>query len=272
MRVKFLGTAAAEGFPAVFCNCEYCQIARSLGGKNIRTRSQTLINDDLLIDFPADTYHHFLQNNIEGDKIKYLLITHSHSDHLYPADLHMHGGAYAHNMREALLQIYCGSGAYEKISNVSGTLQGIVINVLEPYQTVAVGDYEVTALPARHAVGDGALFYVIRGERTLLYAHDTGYFYDDVFAFIKENDIVFDMVSLDCTNIELPITDEGSHMGLDNIGRVLSRLEEIGAVTSKTVRYVNHFSHNANPQHQILEECAAKYGCCVSYDGCCVEL
>ena len=69
MKLKYLGTAAAEAFPAVFCNCKYCNEARELGGKNIRTRSQAMINDDLLIDFPADTYAHFLQNGIDGEKI-----------------------------------------------------------------------------------------------------------------------------------------------------------------------------------------------------------
>ena len=50
MKVTFLGTAAAEGFPAVFCNCRFCKEARVLGGKNLRTRSQSIVNDDLLID------------------------------------------------------------------------------------------------------------------------------------------------------------------------------------------------------------------------------
>jgi phosphoribosyl 1,2-cyclic phosphodiesterase len=31
MKLNFLGTAAAEGFPAIFCNCEYCKEARKLG-------------------------------------------------------------------------------------------------------------------------------------------------------------------------------------------------------------------------------------------------
>ena len=62
MELTYLGTAAAEGFPAMFCNCAHCREARALGGKNIRTRSQALVNDDLLIDFPADTYMHFLNN------------------------------------------------------------------------------------------------------------------------------------------------------------------------------------------------------------------
>ena len=56
MILTFLGTAAAEGVPAVFCNCKFCNEARRLGGKNIRTRSQSIVNDDLLIDIPADTF------------------------------------------------------------------------------------------------------------------------------------------------------------------------------------------------------------------------
>ena len=51
MKFKFLGTAAAEGFPAIFCRCKACEEARLLRGKNIRTRAQALINNDLLIDF-----------------------------------------------------------------------------------------------------------------------------------------------------------------------------------------------------------------------------
>ena len=65
MKFKFLGTAAAEGVPGLFCNCEICEKTRILKGKNIRTRSQSLINDDLLIDFPADTYLHVLNYGLE---------------------------------------------------------------------------------------------------------------------------------------------------------------------------------------------------------------
>ena len=31
MKLTYLGTAAAEGLPALFCNCEFCQKARELG-------------------------------------------------------------------------------------------------------------------------------------------------------------------------------------------------------------------------------------------------
>ena len=89
MRIKYLGTAAAEGVPGIFCDCENCKRARKLGGKNIRTRSQAILDDTLLIDFPADTYMHFLRFNLPLTKIKSCIITHSHMDHLYPVEFEM---------------------------------------------------------------------------------------------------------------------------------------------------------------------------------------
>ncbi len=53
MKIQYFGTAAAEGSPALFCNCTICEEAKETKGKNIRTRSQMLINDDQLIDFSA---------------------------------------------------------------------------------------------------------------------------------------------------------------------------------------------------------------------------
>lgn len=270
MKLTYLGTAAAEGFPALFCNCDFCAEARRLGGKNIRTRSQSLINNDLLIDFPADTYHHLLQQGIEGDTIPFLLITHGHGDHLYPTDLHLRHGAYAHKKRAPVLQIFCSGKTAERV----GTPPNTEVNVLTPFAPAEIGHYTVTPLPARHMPGGEPLFYIIRDNnegKTLLYAHDTGYFFEEVFDHIAANGIVFDMVSLDCTNMDIAIPDTGSHMGFPNLGRVLERLADLGAVTEKTVKYVNHFSHNGNPLQHVLEARAAAYGCAVSYDGCTVE-
>ena len=268
MKLTYLGTAAAEGFPALFCNCKYCNEARRLGGKNIRTRSQSLINEDMLIDFPADSYMHFLNGGIEGDKIKHLLITHTHSDHFYPKDLFMRHTYFAHDMRVPTLNVFCSEAVRKKFD---GTPTNVEITVLRPYETADLGDYRVTALPARHMREGGCLIYIIEGEKTLLYAHDTGYFYDEVFDFIKEKGIKLDMATFDCTNVNIPISDSDGHMGFANIERVINRLTEIGAITEATVKYVNHFSHNGNPVHDYLEENAEKIGCKVSYDGCKVE-
>ena len=270
MKITFLGTAAAEAMPATFCNCKYCIEARRLGGKNIRTRSQALIDDSLLIDLPADTYFHFIQNGIEGDKISHLLITHSHGDHCYPTELFWRTPPYAHNMREATLKVFCGRGAYDKIL-AEGSPKNVEITKVSAFESFKVGKYTVTALPARHAQGDDALFYIIEGEKTMLYAHDTGYFYDEVFDFIEKRGFKFDFATFDCTNVDIKISDEGGHMGIANIERVISRLESIGAIDGDTVKVINHFSHNAAPLHHLLEARVEGKGWLVSYDGMSVE-
>ena len=268
MKLTYLGTAAAEGFPALFCNCKYCVEARRLGGKNIRTRSQSLVNDDLLIDLPADTYSHFLNNGIEGDRIKTLLITHCHSDHFYPKDLLMRHGAYAHDMRSPTLKLVASAGTLSVMPDVPPSVEVVTVKA---YETVEVNGYMITALPARHMLGSEALFYIVKGDKTLLYAHDTGYFYDEVFEYLKNSGVKVDMISIDCTYVDIPVPDNEGHMGFSNIGKLIDDLKGIGAVTDTTVCYVNHFSHNGNPEHERLTALAAECGCGASYDGCCVE-
>lgn len=271
MNLTYLGTAAAEGFPGIFCNCQFCREARKLKGKNIRTRSQAIVNDDLLIDLPADTYHHFLTNDIEGDKIKYLLVTHSHSDHFHYDELDFRRDWFAHDMRSEKLHVFCNKGTMEKFEK-NGVPKNIEVNQLRPFEKRCIGDYNITALPARHYPGDEALFYVIERDKTILYAHDTGYFYEEVFEYIKDNKIRFDMASFDCTNADIPIPDTGHHMGIDNISRVIQRLKSDGAADDDTIMYMNHFSHNGNPIHHILEKKVENLGIKVSYDGCVVNI
>lgn len=272
MKLTYLGTAAAEGYPALFCRCQYCMEARALGGKNIRTRSQALVNDDLLIDFPADSYHHFLTHGVEFDKVENLIVTHAHADHFYPGDLHIRGGAFAHDMRAETLVVHGGQGVKSRLYP-SGDEEwpGVAFSDFKPFETKRVGNYEITPFPARHMPGSDPFFYIIKGEKTLLYAHDTGYFYEEVWDYLEATRPCFDMVSLDCTNVDIPISNEGSHMGFPNIQMVLERLTGLGVINEKTVKIVNHFSHNGNPRHDHLEERAAAYGCLVSYDGMQVE-
>ena len=56
MEFRFLGTAAAEGWPAMFCECEACREAERRGGRNIRRRSGAMLGDEILIDCPPDLY------------------------------------------------------------------------------------------------------------------------------------------------------------------------------------------------------------------------
>ena len=273
MKITFFGTAAAEGFPGLFCNCKYCQRARELGGKNIRGRSQSLINDDLLIDMPPDTMTRFQLHGIRGDKLKTVLFTHGHGDHYFPANLQLRIPPYAHNMEVEVLDVLCPETVYEHCKSFLGeNAASVRLHKAVPYETVQLNGYEITPLKARHDFSRSAVIYSIAKDgKRMLYAHDTGYFYDEVFDYIRDNRLYFDFATFDCTNAHLPSKQTESHMGFDNVELVIERLREMGAIDDNSRLFVNHFSHNGNPLHEDMEASASKIGCEVSFDGCTVE-
>lgn len=172
------------------------------------------------------------------------------------------------------ITVYCNERVKELFFAVNDgkiyadVLRGIKFFVPEPFVPFKAGAYTVTPLPARHTQDEQSLIYIIEKDgKTVLYGNDTGYFYEEVFAYIEKHDIRFDMISLDCTMVNNPVPDTGTHMGFDQIRRVAQRLQKAGAVTDKTVKYVTHFSHNGNPLQSELEKSAKKIGFCAAYDG-----
>jgi phosphoribosyl 1,2-cyclic phosphate phosphodiesterase len=275
MKIQFLGTAAAEGFPGSFCNCEYCQNVRNLGEKYYRTRCQSLIDGKLLIDLPADTYYHFLKYGIRGDQIETVIFTHTHADHFYQKELDMRGAGYGKNMEVEKLNLLIPANATEKIDRLGKHTKDIMnVVVAEPYKTVKFGDYEITPLKARHGYGaiDANIYLIKKGEKSFLYGHDTGYFYDEVFDYLKDNNVYLSGLTLDCCYASLPISDEGAHMGYPNNERVLNRLEELGVIDKNTKRVINHFSHNVNPVQEVIEKESKHLNCIVAYDGMTLEI
>lgn len=278
MKIQFLGTAAAESWPALFCRCDHCERARVAGGKNIRTRSQTLINNDLLIDFPSDTNHHMLMNNLDLSAVKYLLVTHAHIDHFAPIDLFFRSKSYyAHNLTEEKLFLYANEAVLEIYDRIIAEYtvepqdQGIFPAFLPLYTPTQLGAYTVTALKANHAEEEkNAYIYLITdGKSTLLYLHDTGRLYDEVYAYLKENKIKADLISFDCTYVLLD--SGGGHLGLDSCQAERDKLIENGIADEKTRFIVNHFSHNGRAIHDELVPVAKKLGFETAYDGMKIE-
>ncbi len=279
MKFQYLGTAAAEGWPAVFCNCAYCNKARALGGKNIRTRSQAILNDEVLFDFNADTYMHTLNNHLDLSKVHTLLITHSHTDHFYPAELIIRGGCYAHNMKEEKLHIYCNQAVKDYFYTAAecelekSIEENIIFHVIKPFDTFTHRGYKVTALPAKHMKTEDCVNYLVEYEgKTLYYAHDTGMLFDSVYDYFKTQGTVLDFASLDCTCGALIAGEEGGHMGfVDNV-KVVEKLKAQHTIDAHTKVIINHFSHNGGMLYDELMEKGKQYGIDVSYDGKVVEI
>lgn len=276
MKIQFLGTCAAEGIPALWCNCDNCKRSREIGGRAIRSRSQALIDGKLLIDFPADTYWHMMKNGIDLLDISHCLITHSHSDHLYPADIAMISPGFSHVPDGFKLTFHGTHKMAEKLIDTVKPIcekHGIVdFAPIDPFAPQKIGDYTVTALPSVHDPKSGPVFYQIEGEKSILYAHDTHYFHDDVWNYFEESKPHFDLVSLDCTNACLPLTYVG-HMGLEENIKVRERMLSIGVADEGTVFICNHFSHNGiSVVYDDFVPIAAKEGFGVSYDGMTVNI
>ena len=267
MKLKFLGTAAYEGIPALFCNCDVCRKSRELGGRNMRSRSQALVDEDLLLDFPADTLWHTHRFGLDWQKIRYCLITHDHSDHLYPEDAIQADPAFTHGHNG--LHFYSAQAGYDHLNNKLGdsTKKLIKISLVEAGKKFTAGDYEVLPLWADHDSSSSPVFYSIRkGNKKLLYAHDTGWFPDASWDLLKKEGGVFDLISLDCTGGLVGGGWTRGHMGLETNLKVIERLRDEKLIDDKTVIVANHFTHNANTYDELIVE-GKKHGVIISYDG-----
>lgn len=271
MKLKYYGTAAAEGFPAIFCKCDRCIEALRLGGKNIRTRSQACIDDKILIDFNEDTYLHMVRYGLDLRYINNVLITHKHEDHLYKFDFGNLREGFSHPPQGQLepMRVYSSE---KSIAPLKEYVENLKINRIE---TVAVKEFEsfeaegykITAFPANHDYAAcGSVFYSVEREgKNILYANDTGFFPDSVWVFFEREKPYYNIVSLDCTSM---LNDEAYnwHMGLKTCIMVKEKMLSIGVCDEKTKFVLNHFSHNSTPLFDECERLGTENGFLVSFD------
>lgn len=275
MKLKYLGTSAAEGIPTVACRCRVCEKARRLKGRYVRTRSQAMINDDMLLDFNSDSYGHFLANGINMLDINSILITHKHPDHFAPNEiLLLLMPKFSATPRQNPLFVY---GSEEVIDIVKNTI-GNKIDFMKPAACkmfvpfTVCGKYTVTPLKANHGSGEGYYIYCISdGTKTVFYGHDSNYPEDITWEYLEKEKPYFNLVSLDCTRCANTEIDP-YHMNLTKCASVKERMIETGLADENTVFVLNHFSHNGRcSDYDDMCREAEKYGFTVSYDGMEIE-
>lgn len=272
MKIKYLGTAAYEGVPAMFCQCRVCKKAQALGGRNLRSRSQALINGELLIEFNADTVWHWQKYGFDWERICGILVTHSHCDHLYPDDIEIAAEGYSHAHRK--LNFYSAKSGYDKIRAVTDkTNGGAEVALVEAGVRFSVGGrYSVLPLWANHDQSASPVFYSVAcGGKKLLYAHDTGVFPERSWELLKQEGR-FDLVSLDCTGcLALGGDWVDGHMSFGTNVKTVERMRKEGMIDGNTVVVLNHFSHNGGQVYDEMLEEAEKHRFVVSYDGLEIE-
>lgn len=279
MKVRFLGTAAAEGLPAVFCNCDHCNNARRSGGKDIHTRNQLIVDDDLLIDFPPDAYAHMLTYGLDFSRVKDVLISHAHMDHCYVEDFCMRGTPYAVNPIVDVINLWCNPTVAQRFEErTAGEFkpngrETVNVNVVHPYTEINLNRGKAIALPAIHTAFEECLVYLIeRDGKSALILNDTGIlpkeFYERAHGFIGR---ACDMVSFDCTYGD-DKHGAGRHMGFGDIKEQIELAKSVGIIGGGTRLFATHFSHNAYQGMEKMQEVASTLGMTATYDGLEVEL
>jgi len=271
--VTILGSAAAEGIPARFCDCEICKKAWENKGKDLRMTTAYSLNERVRIDYGPDTYAEELRNGLNSAHLKHLFITHEHEDHLDTFSLRMRRSGFSRGFASPL-NLYGRATVWNTIRHELGAPAGAVLetlsfNLLIPFQPVELPEEDMTfyPLPANHyhIAGEAVIFAIRHGKAWILIANDTGYLPEESWQWLEEKKIPFDIAIADCTGCMENWRDH--HMSGSWHLAFRDRMIKIGSVTSGTRYVINHFSHNGKALHADLERHFGPYGIEVGYDG-----
>jgi phosphoribosyl 1,2-cyclic phosphate phosphodiesterase len=274
MQLTFLGTGAAEGYPAPFCHCENCLEARRRGGRNIRLRASLLINHDLLIDM-GDLVASAALYGADLSAIETLLITHRHIDHLRPDQLFVRAYPFA-KTTVPTLRIYGPHDAIEMLDGLAAQEPRAAeqaryeTHTVAPADRWASGQYSLCAVPATHGTADPLLYVIDDGQRSVFYSTDTGLYAPAAWDIIRQN--TYDVVVMDETMGTTTIDATSSHLSIETVVAYRRQFEAEGLLRPGARFIAHHFSHGANPHHEALESILGPHGIEVAYDGWRLEI
>lgn len=273
MRVLFLGTAAYEGHPNVFCDCENCRKARLAGNESFRLTASVYVDDDLLIDFGPNIMSGAQKAEVSLFDVKTLLITHSHSDHLYLPNFGYRMNRYnASYDRLPRMSVLANSTVLSLISNsVYFDPEKTVLLQAESYEEIEVNDCTVIPVPAVHKVKEDEqpfIFLLKKGGKSFLYATDTGPIEDSSFGRLKDLiDSPIDIAVVDSTLGFMKEVLFPYHHTAEQVISTKNRMREFRIIDDNTLVVAHHFSHYPNPPKKELEEFYNRYKVVVAHDG-----
>lgn len=268
MTLFFLGTGAAEGFPAIFSDDAINLEAKRRGGKDLRTRASVLIDGTIKVDLPPDTlFHVFRYPDINLARLEHLLFTHSHDDHFAVRELQYLSPNFAPNRTEPL-HVWATD---ELIRKMYGEMAHffepapLLFHAVAPFSCYKVGSLSVTPITAHHKKDELCLNYLFEKDgKRVLYASDTGWYDGPTWEFLEG--ISLDLAVVECGK---GISDNAydGHMNLDDCVRFREKLLASGALQDETPVYLTHICHTGRLLHDEMVERTAPHGLSVAYDG-----
>ena len=271
MDFTILGSAAAEAWPALHCNCDVCAEAKRRGGKDIRTRTAYALGDAIRIDLGPDTYHQCLATGNTLVHLRHLLFTHSHGDHCYANELFWRRPGFSQLASDEPLRVYGNDHVRQVLVRSGLNFEATKIEFVpaEPFEALTL-DEGIEAIPllADHADDEEALNYVLRcGDSAIVVGNDTGWWPEQTWDFLGE--LTLHVVVMDCTGG--PLDYRSGHMGIPAVKDVKAELLQRSCLAPNCRFIANHFSHNGGWLHEQLEASLAEAEIEAGYDGMAFE-
>ena len=262
MRLLFLGTAAAEAYPAAFCDCDNCERARRNRGRDLRHRSSLLVDDDLLIDLGPDVVSAALAHGLRLHRLRTVLITHAHADHFDPDVLRWRKPGFRARA-PAPLTIYGPPPVLHTIEALEDLDQlDVTAQAVGPDEAFAVHAAQVWTFAARHGSEAPLLYAVERGGNKFLYACDTGASAEEVWSALADHR--FDAIIMEET---MGLSRSQLHTNIEEIAAHRARALKEGILAPAGRFIATHFSHGANPGYDELLALLGAQSVEVAYDG-----
>lgn len=294
MKLTFLGTAAAEMYPAPFCECPYCAQARSEGGKNIRANSAALVDNDILLDMNATCHYVAARLGLSLAGVRHLLVTHPHPDHFEPERLRWRrtpasgvpsfdpaSGVWSSRFTHTPVMVIHGNEFVKQRLNAvippavfAGAVYDFRFAPIREGEWQTWDDLSFLPLRANHGrqAGMAHTYILRRGGSTLFYSLDSGgYGVEQLSLIARER---FDCVVMEGTfglgaykdeRLALP-TGQG-HMNLKKNRTLRGFLLEHGCISPDTPCILTHLCPHYTPPHAMFEPIAREAGFSVAWDG-----
>jgi phosphoribosyl 1,2-cyclic phosphate phosphodiesterase len=285
MRIRFLGTSAAGGFPNPHCRCENCVAARAEGGKSLRHQSSALINDDLLIDLGPDVVSSVMTQGIDLSQVAWVLQTHPHDDHILR--LHVAARAAEWAAKNAVPMQWFGSGqtllslevAVRKYSvprlelgdSMDSRHVKLALTQIRQWQEFSFGDYRVQTVAANHDPSMEPMLFAIEwhGKR-LFYGTDTSALAEETWPRLAALGWTFDLVVFDHNDGFLrPVSP--THMGSEGMLREIECMRSLRIISPATRILGTHLGHHSNGPHSVESARAAEHGYQLAWDGLVID-
>lgn len=284
MKLRFLGTSAAGGYPNPHCRCENCVAARAAGGKSIRMMCSAIINDDLLIDLGPDLSGACMRFGIDLANVRWVLQTHSHGDHLLALHASARAATWAAKNAQPM-EWFLNEAAIDAVvtgNSKSLAKMSMVINddapanlrltTINPWQELEFGPYRVLTIPANHTSAPNPLLFAIASNHlSMLYGSDTSALPDDVWPQVAERGWTFDVVVFD-HNDGFVRDASRSHMGSGRVLAEFERMQSLGIANDETRLLGTHIAHHSAGTHDVESARAQALGYNIAYDGLTLEI